>query len=57
MTALLRQTGQITVLAASREVLGLPGEWVVELGGLDTPDADAAALFAAQVRVPGPAES
>ena len=52
VTALLTQTPQITVLAASREVLGLPGEWVVELGGLDTTDADAAAvaLFAAHVQ-------
>ena len=33
-------------------MLGLPGEWVVELGGLDTTDADSAAveLFAAHVR-------
>jgi predicted ATPase/tetratricopeptide (TPR) repeat protein len=52
MTALLTQTRQVTLLAASREVLGLPGEWVVELRGLDTTDADAAAvaLFATHVR-------
>jgi predicted ATPase/DNA-binding XRE family transcriptional regulator len=52
VTALLMQTPQITILAASRELLGLPGEWVVELGGLDTADVNAAAvaLFAAHAQ-------
>jgi predicted ATPase/transcriptional regulator with XRE-family HTH domain len=52
VTALLAQTRQLTILATSREVLGLPGEWVLELGGLDTTDADeaAVALFAAHAR-------
>src|SRR3954449_12270275 len=52
VTALLTQTQQVTILAASREVLGLPGEWVVELGGLNTTDSDAAAvaLFAAHAQ-------
>src|SRR5215213_722000 len=52
VTALLLQTQQLTILATSREVLGLPGEWVVELGGLDIADANAAAvaLFAAHAQ-------
>jgi predicted ATPase/DNA-binding XRE family transcriptional regulator len=52
VTALLTQTQKLTILAASREVLGSPGEWVVELGGLDTTDvhAPAVALFAAHAQ-------
>jgi predicted ATPase/DNA-binding XRE family transcriptional regulator len=52
VAALLAQTRQLTILATSREVLGLPGEWVVELHGLDTSGADtaAAALFAAHAQ-------
>ena len=52
VTALLTQTQKLTILAASREVLGSPGEWVVELGGLDTTDAHApaVALFAAHAQ-------
>jgi predicted ATPase/DNA-binding XRE family transcriptional regulator len=52
VTALLAQTRRVTIVATSREVLGLPGEWVVELHGLDTTGADAAAvaLFAAHAR-------
>jgi predicted ATPase/tetratricopeptide (TPR) repeat protein len=52
VTALLTQARQLTILATSRDVLGLPGEWVIELDGLDTTGTDeaAVALFAAHAR-------
>jgi predicted ATPase/DNA-binding SARP family transcriptional activator len=37
MTGLLEAAPHLVVLAASRERLGLPGEWVFGLGGLEVP--------------------
>jgi predicted ATPase/DNA-binding CsgD family transcriptional regulator len=50
---LLRSCPQVRVLATSREVLGVAGEQVVRLGGLDTASAgtgDAVSLFVERAR-------
>lgn len=61
LRGLLRRAPGVTVLVASRERLGLPGEWTLELGGLALPAdpaqielAPASRLFLEQVRQVAP---
>jgi predicted ATPase len=52
VTEILQQSPQAKILTTSRERLGLRGEWVLEVAGLDVPTADAdAAQLPSAVRL------